>query len=113
MERQPLSPEQFRTRVAALRDAKNLTQEQLAEKVGRAYNYLSRVERGETKAVPYEVVAKLALALDVTIDDLVFAEGLTDSPAEIKARINRWMDTLSTEQLKEWYRILLIIAERK
>lgn len=108
-----LNPDEFRARVASLRTAKGLGQEELTEKVDRASNYLSRVERGETTAVPYEVVAKLALALDVSIDDLVFAEGLTDSPQEIKSRITRWMDTLSVEQLKEYYRILLIIAERK
>lgn len=111
MERQPLSGEQLRARLVLLRNAKGLMQEDLSEKIGKAYNYISRIETGVIKSVPFDILVKLAIALDVTIDDLLFVDGLRESPEEIKARINRWLDTLDTKKLREYYRLLLLVAE--
>jgi transcriptional regulator with XRE-family HTH domain len=107
----PLEGKQFRARLVLLRNAKGLKQEDLSEKIGKAYNYISRLETGRIKTVPYDVLAKLALALDVTVDDLLFVEGCNESPAELKARINHWLENLDAKKLREYYRLLLVIAE--
>jgi transcriptional regulator with XRE-family HTH domain len=107
----PLDGKQFRARLVLLRNAKGLNQEQLSEKIGRAYNYISRVETGRIKTVPYDVLANLAIILDVTLDDLLFVEGLTATPEDIKARIHRWLDTSDTQKLRKYYRVLLTIIE--
>jgi len=107
----PLDGKQFRARLVLLRNAKGLKQEDLSEKIGKAYNYISRLETGRVKTVPYDVLAKLALALDVTVDDLLFVEGRNESPEEIKARIGQWLETLDAKKLREYYRLLLVIAE--
>lgn len=107
----PLDGKQFRARLALLRNAKGLRQEQLSEKIGRAYNYISRIETGRIKTVPYDVLAKLALVLDVTVDDLLFVDGLTEAPEDIKVRINRWLETTDVKRLRKLYRLLLVINE--
>lgn len=107
----PLDGKQFRARLVLLRNAKGLTQEQLGEKIDRANNYISRVETGFIKTVPYEILEKLARALDVTIDDLLFVEGLQESEQDIKARIIRWLETIDAKKLRKWYRLLLITFE--
>ncbi len=107
----PLDGKQFRARLVLLRSARGLKQEDLSERIGKAYNYISRLETGRIKTVPYDVLAKLALALDVTVDDLLFVEGCNESPEEIKARIDRWLENLDAKKLREYYRLLLVIAE--
>lgn len=107
----PLDGKQFRARLVLLRNAKGLKQERLSERIGKAYNYVSRVETGRIKTVPYDVLAKLALALDVTLDDLLFVEGLTESPEEIKLRIHRWLDLTDNKKIRKFYRLLLTVLE--
>ena len=107
----PFDGKQFRARLVLLRNAKGLTQEQLGEKIERANNYISRVETGFIKTVPYEILEKLARVLDVTIDDLLFVEGLQESEQDIKARISRWLETVDAKKLRKWYRLLLITLE--
>jgi transcriptional regulator with XRE-family HTH domain len=107
----PLDGKQFRARLVLLRNAKGLKQEQLSERIGRAYNYVSRIETGRIKTVPYDVLAKLALALDVTLDDLLFVEGLTESPEEIKSRIHRWLEASDDKKIRKFYRLFLVVIE--
>ena len=107
----PLDGKQFRARLVLLRNAKGLKQELLSEKIGKAGNYVSRVETGRIKTVPYDVLARLAIALDVTLDDLLFIEGLTDSPEEIRSRIHRWLDLADNRNLRKFYRLLLTLVE--
>ena len=54
--------------VALARDARGLTQEQLAEMVGRSVEALSKIERGRTFPSP-ETLVRLADSLDVPIRD--------------------------------------------
>ncbi|MEG9437807.1 helix-turn-helix transcriptional regulator [Edaphobacter sp. HDX4] len=109
----PLDGKQFRARLVLLRNAKGLKQEQLSERIGRAYNYISRVETGRVKTVPFDVLAKIALALDVTVDDLLFVDGLAESSDEIKARIQRMLDSADTKMLRKFYRLLLLMGEER
>lgn len=107
----PLDGKQFRARLIVLRNAKGLKQEKLSERIGRSYSYISRVETGRIKTVPFAILAKLALALDVTIDDLLFVDGLTESAEDIKARIGRLLETSDIKKLRKFYRLLLLIVE--
>jgi transcriptional regulator with XRE-family HTH domain len=56
-------------RVAELRRRKNLTQEQLAERVGRSVEFISLVERG-VNSPSVAGLEKFAKALGVEVKDL-------------------------------------------
>jgi len=56
--------------IAARRAELNLTQEELAEKVGVTQAFISLIEKG-FKTPSVEVTKRLADALDTTIDELV------------------------------------------
>lgn len=61
----------FPQRLAALRKQQNLTQQALAELVGVHLTQIQRYEKGDTQPT-LEVIRKLALALAVSADALVF-----------------------------------------
>jgi len=75
----------FGERLAALRQARGLTQVQLADKIGSTQRAISRYETIADRA-PAPVLAKLAKALGVTTDELLgvkrtrAAKTLTDDP---------------------------------
>ena len=61
----------FAAHLKSCRTGKNVSQEQLASAVGVHANHISRYETG--KATPsIEVAAKMAEALEVSLDELVF-----------------------------------------
>lgn len=59
----------FGTRLRTIREAKGLTQEQLAERVGMAYQAIARIERGDSDNPTWSTVQKLAEALGVEPND--------------------------------------------
>lgn len=63
----------FPERLAALRKKKGLTQKALAEAVGIHLTQLSRYESGSSQPT-LEVIRKLAVALSVSADELIFDE---------------------------------------
>lgn len=69
---QPKSPthEEFGKRVRCQRDALELTQEQVAERSGLHWSYVSQVERGE-RNLGLTNILKIADALNVDPGDLV------------------------------------------
>lgn len=75
----------FGERLAALRQARGLTQVQLADKIGSTQRAISRYETIADRA-PAPVLAKLAKALGVTTDELLgvkqtrTTKTLTDDP---------------------------------
>ena len=83
----------------------------MSERIGRAYNYISRVETGRVKTVPFDVLAKLALALEVTIDDLLFVDGLAETADEVRVRIRALLETADVKKLRKFYRLLLVTIE--
>ena len=64
----------FSNKLKALRIERNLTQEDLAQKSGMSVKTISRYESGETLPRSRKFYDKLALALDVSYEDLVPAE---------------------------------------
>lgn len=61
-------------RIKELREIKNMTQEELAEKSGISRATISMLENNATKEVLISTLKALASALDTTVNDLFFAE---------------------------------------
>ena len=60
----------FGKNVLVLRRERKLSQEQLANFADISRNYISMVERGEAKNVSDDIIRKLALALEVSSEEL-------------------------------------------
>jgi transcriptional regulator with XRE-family HTH domain len=56
-------------RIKALRCAKNLTQEQIAEQIGVSRQKIARIESGANN-ITLDILSKLAEVLDVTVGDI-------------------------------------------
>lgn len=67
-----LSP-MFRTRLVQIRKAKNLTQQALADSMGIHVNQIKRYESGQSDP-SLDALVRLARALHVSLDELVFDE---------------------------------------
>ena len=63
----------FPDRLASLRKEKNLTQKQLAERIGVHVAQIRRYESG-TSQPTLDVIRKIAIALHVSADKLIFGE---------------------------------------
>ena len=68
-----LLPMDFSTRLAQIRKARGLTQQALADSIELHVNQIKRYETG-TAQPTLETLVKLAKALHVTLDDLVFSD---------------------------------------
>ena len=75
-------PGRLGRRIRELRGIHELTQEQLAERAGITFHYVSAIERG-TKAPTVETVAALAEALGVTLSE-IFLDVDRPAPKELK-----------------------------
>jgi transcriptional regulator with XRE-family HTH domain len=57
-------------KIKQLRKDKSLTQERLAIQANVSYTTLTKVENGAIKNPSFEIVASLAKALEISLDDL-------------------------------------------
>jgi transcriptional regulator with XRE-family HTH domain len=97
--------------IRSLRKAKGLTQEQLEEKIGRpSPNYVTRVERGMEP--PLDVIDSISDNLDVSVSDLFFTDGIDNSAKELRAKIQRLIETDDVNKLRKFYRLLLVASEK-
>ncbi len=78
----------FGTKVAQLRKEKDLSRDELGEKVGTSGAIVGRYERGDMKP-SIEIAAKIAEALDVSLD---FLMGLSSELVKDKKMVNRLED---------------------
>ena len=95
----------FGKNVLVFRKEKKLSQEQLGKLAGVSRNYISMIERGEAKSVSDEIIRKLALALEITQEEL---RGLpSDSsaisiPASLRVfSINRGLSYKTVDKLMQ------------
>ena len=102
----------FRKRLAGLREAEGLTQTKLSEMIGAGPQYVGHVETGRIKTPPWERTKKLAKALNVSLSDLFFFEGVDDSAEELSAKIQRLAQTNDVKQLRRYYRSMLVSREK-
>jgi transcriptional regulator with XRE-family HTH domain len=107
----PTDAKLFRERLAFLRKQRGLKQEQLSTKLGKASNYVMRVETGRIKTVPLSTMGKIAKVLDLSISDLFFFQGSGSSLEELRSKILRLVETDDVTKLRKYYRLLLIATE--
>lgn len=94
----------FGKRIKELRKQRNLTQEELSEKLGVFQKQIGNIETGTTFTTMANL-AKLAEVFDVDIKDL-FEFDHQKPRAEIVEEINDLMAVSSDEKLKTIYRII-------
>lgn len=78
------------SRIRAFRKTRNLSQEQLAEKVWISTTHMSHIETGTTK-LSLPVLVDISKALDVSVDDLLATEFYVEkknSAGNIEAILN-------------------------
>jgi transcriptional regulator with XRE-family HTH domain len=101
----------FRKRLASLREAQGLTQATLSEMIGAGPQYVGHVETGRIKTPPWERMNKLAKALNVSISDLLFFEGVDDNAEVLRSKIQRLAQTNDVARLRMYYRLMLVCRE--
>jgi transcriptional regulator with XRE-family HTH domain len=107
----PTDAKLFRERLAFLRKERGLKQEQLSAKLGKASNYIMRVETGRIKTPPLDTVVEIGRHLDLSISDLFFFQGNDGLPEELRAKIIRLVETSDVKKLRKYYRLLLVATE--
>lgn len=85
-------------RIRKIRKAQNLSQDELAEKVGISTTHMSHIETGNTK-LSLPVFVGLAAALDIRTDELLYDERPVDRSAAVEA-INQILAGCSTQQIR-------------
>lgn len=108
----PTDARLFRERLAELRQAKGFTQPKLSEMLGKAHNYIGRVETGKIDTPPLDTIAKIAERLDVSVSDLFFFQGKGDSADDLRAKIRGLIETDDLKKLRKYYRLLLVVTEK-
>lgn len=61
--------EKLGSRIKALRNARNFTQEYVADKIGVSRQKYARIEKGENN-ITLDILSKIAGVLDVTVGDI-------------------------------------------
>lgn len=79
----------FGKRLAELRKKRGLTQQQLCDLIGVHVTQLSNYEAGRSQPT-LEVIRKMALALDVTADELVFDKTERQPRIDDKELMRNW-----------------------
>jgi transcriptional regulator with XRE-family HTH domain len=102
----------FRKQLASLREAEGLTQAKLSEMIGAGPQYVGHVETGRIKTPPLGRMKRLAKALNISMSDLFFLEGVDDEAEELRAKIHRLAQTNDVKQLRRYYRLMLVSRER-
>lgn len=99
-------------RIRALRKAKGMTQEALAEKAGIHYSYMSGIENAD-RNISLETLEKIIIALDVAplelfqFHDLEFEEGRT----EVKDALSAIHSQLAGRSAAEVLTVLRVTKE--
>src|SRR5882724_1009019 len=76
----PLRPERFK----ALRDAKGLSQEDLARLANVGQSTITKLERGDAPNIGADILERIALAMDATTD-YFYGRGFEDVGASVAA----------------------------
>jgi transcriptional regulator with XRE-family HTH domain len=107
--------ELFRERLALLRKAKGLTQQELERRIGKLETeagYISRVETGGIETPPFDVMDKIAHELDVEVGELFFGKGLDQNAEQLRESISRVLASQDVSQLRKIYRLVLVSLEK-
>ena len=103
----------FRARLALLRKAKNLTQQELEKRIGKVEGgYISRIETGGIETPPFEVMDQIARELGVEPVELFFSEGLDGNADQLRQSISKVLASQDAAQLRKIYRLILVSLEK-
>jgi len=86
------------TRLITLRKERNLTQLEIADKVSLHVNQIRRYEAGNAQP-SLEALKKIALAMNITIDSLVFDDGERDPDEDLRLQFEA-LSQFSPEEKK-------------
>jgi transcriptional regulator with XRE-family HTH domain len=107
--------ERFRIRLAMLRKVRGLTQQEVERRIGKSdkeAGYISRVETGGIETPPFDMIQKIADALQVDVGEFFFADGLDESQEELIAAINTILPATDSKELRKIYRLILVSQEK-
>ena len=92
-------------RVRDLRKASNLTQENLAERAGISWHFVSSIERGQ-KGATIETLGAIARALDVSLSELFL-----DIDRPLPRELGRIQTALAARPAEDQRTILAIVEQ--
>ena len=95
----------FGMRMKELRAARNLSQEQLAEKSGISPKYMSRIEMG-LHFPSFDIITKLANALQVEVKDFFEFAHEAKNTKELKEMISSLLKEADDERLRLAVKVL-------
>lgn len=104
----------FATRLADARKERGLTQQALADRVGIHVTQIRRYEAG-TSSPTLDVLAKIAVAMNVTTDSLVFGEHDRDPDEDLRLsyEATRHLDPDEREMVKGLIEAVLLKHEAR
>jgi transcriptional regulator with XRE-family HTH domain len=108
----PLAPiyRHVGNRLRVLRNARELTQAELAEEIGRGTEYLGKVERGE-KRIQLEDLTKVVGALDVSLSEFFHGVAVSGPLArEARERRSKYEAVARTQPVSDDVVTLMQIA---
>lgn len=91
-------------RIRELRQAKHLSQQELAEKIGIDQRNLSNIECGNS--FPSKSLTRLAKALNIDLQELFDFEHYALDKISMIDYINKNLDSLSSSDLQTIYRLI-------
>jgi transcriptional regulator with XRE-family HTH domain len=80
--------------------------------IGAGPQYVGHVETGRIKTPAWERMKRLARALNVSMSDLLYFEGIDDNAETLRSKIQRLAQTNDVEQLRRYYRLMLVSREK-
>ncbi|KLU57920.1 transcriptional regulator [Paenibacillus sp. VT-400] len=98
-------------RIRAMRNAKGLTQQKLADIAGLDYRYIGALERGE-RNFSIDTLEKVLLALNVSLNELMYAKSFSNNDNIRQRTIDNYIaltSTLSDDQISSISKINLEI----
>lgn len=99
---------QLGERIRLLRNAKHMSQEELSFKAGISPAHLGQIERA-TKNPTIDTIAKISVALEVTVSELFTADLLPSYPTNSTVeKINAHLNRMNEDEQKDILRIVRI-----
>jgi len=96
--------EKIGARIASLRKARRMTQEQLAAKMEISIPYLSSIERGRENPT-LNTLINLSRRLDLDLSEL-FSNIEIEDPSQRKAILSSLLNSAGDEQMKQALKVL-------
>ncbi len=97
-----LNNKEIGIRIKQARKNKNLTLDEVAEKINLNKSTLSRYEKGQINRIKLPIIQALANILDVSPSFLIGIEtNLLEQNNDIKKRIHKELDSMNDEQLNK------------